>query len=51
MPLIGLSLGSALACGIGRVAGYLAAAAVIGIGAWMLLAADEDDGSPGVSRS
>jgi len=40
MPLIGLGLGSALAHGIGRAADYLAAAAVIGIGAWMLLARD-----------
>ena len=40
MPLIGLGLGSALARGIGRAADYLAAAAVIGIGAWMLLARD-----------
>ena len=45
MPLIGLALGTALARGIGHVAGYLAGAAVIAIGAWMLLAAgtDEDD--------
>ncbi len=45
MPLIGLVVGSALARGIGRVADYLAAAAVIGIGIWMLLAdkADEED--------
>jgi putative Mn2+ efflux pump MntP len=43
MPLIGLGLGSALARGIGHVADYVAAAAVIGIGAWMLAAGDEDD--------
>ena len=43
MPLIGLALGSALARGIGQVADYLAAAAVIGIGAWMLLAGDKDE--------
>ena len=43
MPLIGLGLGSALARGIGQVADYLAAAAVIGIGAWMLLARGNDD--------
>src|SRR5215469_10700151 len=43
MPLIGLGLGSALARGIGHVADYLAAAAVIGIGAWMLLAGDKDE--------
>ena len=43
MPLVGLVLGSALARGIGRVADYLAAAAVIGIGAWVLLAGDKDE--------
>jgi putative Mn2+ efflux pump MntP len=32
-----------LARGIGHVADYLAAAAVIGIGIWMLLARDEDE--------
>jgi manganese efflux pump family protein len=42
MPLIGLGLGAALAHGIGQVAGYLAGAAVIGVGAWML-AADKDE--------
>jgi manganese efflux pump family protein len=43
MPLIGLGLGSALARGIGQAASYLAGAAVIAIGAWMLLAGDEDE--------
>jgi putative Mn2+ efflux pump MntP len=43
MPLIGLGLGSALARGIGHAADYLAAAAVIGIGAWMLLADGQDE--------
>jgi len=43
MPLIGLALGAALARGLGQVAGYLAGAAVIAIGAWMLLAADKDE--------
>ena len=43
MPLIGLALGSVLARGIGHVADYLAAAAVIGIGAWMLLAGGNDE--------
>ncbi len=47
MPLIGLALGSALARGIGQVADYLAAAAVIGIGAWMLLAGDQDEEKAG----
>ena len=43
MPLIGLGLGAALAHGIGQVADYVAAAAVIGIGGWMLLANDQDE--------
>ena len=43
MPLIGLALGSALARGIGQVADYIAAAAVIGIGAWMLLSSEDDE--------
>ena len=43
MPLIGLGLGSALARSVGHVADYLAAAAVIGIGAWILLAGDKDE--------
>ena len=43
MPLIGLGLGSALARGIGPAADYLAAAAVIGAGAWILLAGDKDE--------
>jgi manganese efflux pump family protein len=43
MPLIGLALGSALAHGIGLAADYLAAAAVIGVGAWMLLAGGTDE--------
>jgi putative Mn2+ efflux pump MntP len=43
MPLIGLVAGSALARGIGRIADYLAAAAVIGIGIWMLLADNSDE--------
>ena len=43
MPLIGLAVGSVLARGIGRIAEYLAAAAVIGIGIWMLLAGNENE--------
>jgi manganese efflux pump family protein len=43
MPLFGLALGTALARGIGQAAGYLAGAAVIAIGAWMLLAGDKDE--------
>jgi manganese efflux pump family protein len=44
MPLIGLGLGTTLARGIGRVANYLAAAAVIAIGLWTLLSDDGDEG-------
>jgi manganese efflux pump family protein len=43
MPLIGLGLGTAVARGTGQAAGYLAGAAVIAIGAWMLLAGDSDE--------
>lgn len=43
MPLIGLGLGTALAQGIGHIADYVAAAAVIGIGGWMLLARDGEE--------
>jgi putative Mn2+ efflux pump MntP len=43
MPLIGLGLGSVLAHGIGVAADYLAAITVSGIGAWMLLSADQDE--------
>ena len=48
MPLIGLALGNALARGIGHIADYLAAAAVIGIGVWML--ADDTDEEDKASR-
>jgi manganese efflux pump family protein len=43
MPLAGLGLGSVLAQGIGSVADYAAGAAVIAIGAWMLLAGEKDE--------
>jgi manganese efflux pump family protein len=43
MPLIGLAVGSVLARGIGHVADYVAAVAVIGIGGWMLLADDKGE--------
>lgn len=43
MPLIGLGLGTALAHGIGVVAGYIAAIVVIGIGSWMLFSDDKDE--------
>ncbi len=41
MPVIGLGLGAAIARGLGAVADYLAAAALIGVGAWMLLSGDD----------
>jgi putative Mn2+ efflux pump MntP len=43
MPLIGLVLGAPLARLIGPTADYVAAAAVVAIGAWMLLHGDSDD--------
>jgi manganese efflux pump family protein len=43
MPLIGRGLGTVLARGIGQAAEYLAGAAVIAIGVWMLLAGGEDE--------
>jgi putative Mn2+ efflux pump MntP len=50
MPLIGLALGTALARGIGHIAGYLAAAAVITIGAWMLASGERDDDDNAAAR-
>lgn len=41
MPLVGLALGAPLARAIGPAAEYLAAAAVIGVGGWMLLGDDD----------
>lgn len=43
MPVIGVFLGRALAHGIGHIADYLAAATVIGIGAWMLFGGGSND--------
>jgi manganese efflux pump family protein len=42
MPLIGLVLGAVLARSISQAAAYVAGAAVAAIGAWILLASDED---------
>jgi manganese efflux pump family protein len=47
MPLIGLTLGSSLARAIGDIADYVAAAAVIGVGAWMLAHGDDDEQAAG----
>jgi len=43
MPLIGLALGSGLARVIGDWAGYLAGAAVIGTGIWMLVSREDEE--------
>jgi putative Mn2+ efflux pump MntP len=43
MPLIGLGVGTPLARAVGDVADYLAAAAVVVVGAWMLMHGDGDD--------
>ena len=43
MPLIGVAVGVPLARAIGSAADYVAAAAVAGIGGWMLLHRDDDD--------
>jgi putative Mn2+ efflux pump MntP len=42
MPLIGLALGAPLARVIGDIADYVAAVALIGVGAWMLFGEDEE---------
>jgi putative Mn2+ efflux pump MntP len=44
MPLIGLALGAPLARAIGGLADYVAAAALIGVGAWMLFGEDQEGG-------
>lgn len=43
MPLIGVAAGAPLARTIGPVADYLAVAALIGLGAWMLLAGGDGE--------
>ncbi len=43
MPLIGLAAGSGLARAIGPVADYVAAAAVIAVGVWMLVSRGEEE--------
>ena len=43
MPLIGLAAGAPLARAVGGVADYLAAGALLAVGAWMLLARNDDD--------
>ncbi|HSR84729.1 MAG TPA: manganese efflux pump [Streptosporangiaceae bacterium] len=46
MPLIGLAIGGGLARVIGPAADYVAAAAVIALGAWMIFEAARDDDAP-----
>jgi putative Mn2+ efflux pump MntP len=42
MPIVGLLLGAPVARAVGGAADYLAAAALAGIGLWLLLGSDED---------
>ncbi|MBO0840654.1 MAG: manganese efflux pump, partial [Sciscionella sp.] len=50
MPLLGLALGAPLARLIGPAANYVAAVAVIGIGAWMLFTGESDDEDDNAGR-
>lgn len=43
MPLLGLAVGAPLAHAVGPAADYLAAAAVVGIGVWMLRDGDDEE--------
>jgi manganese efflux pump family protein len=47
MPLLGLAAGGGLARVIGTTADYLAGAAVIGVGVWMLASGDDDEARAG----
>ncbi|AEV81198.1 hypothetical protein ACWT_0185 [Actinoplanes sp. SE50] len=42
MPLLGVAIGAPIAHAVAGIADYLAAAALAGVGAWMLLGGDED---------
>lgn len=44
MPIVGLLLGHGLGSAIGGVADYVAAAALLALGVWMLAADEEDEG-------
>jgi putative Mn2+ efflux pump MntP len=44
MPVVGLLLGHGLGAAIGSVADYVAAAALLALGGWMLFADDDDEG-------
>lgn len=43
MPVVGLLLGAPVARAVGGLADYLAAAALVGIGVWLLLRSDEEE--------
>jgi putative Mn2+ efflux pump MntP len=47
MPLIGLAAGGGLARAVGPAADYVAAAAVIGVGTWLLFGRDADEHAAG----
>ncbi len=51
MPVVGLLLGRGLGGAIGRVADYLAAAALLALGAWMLLHEESEEGAKAGSLS
>jgi putative Mn2+ efflux pump MntP len=44
MPVLGLLLGHGLGVAIGGVANYIAAAALLALGGWMLVADEGDEG-------
>jgi manganese efflux pump family protein len=44
MPVVGLLLGHALGHALGGVADYVAAATLLGVGAWMLFGEEDDEG-------
>jgi len=50
MPLLGLAIGAPLARAVGAVADYLAAAALVAVGLWMLFGGDEDAGQDKARR-
>jgi putative Mn2+ efflux pump MntP len=51
MPLLGLAAGAGLARVIGTAADYLAGAAVIGVGVWMLVGGDDEDMAGRMART
>ena len=51
MPLIGLGLGASIARTLGNAADYLAAAALIGLGTWMLLSGEDQGKAARLTRT